>query len=109
MKCYVCGMDHVSREDGECPDCGFQMASMSGAETVEEYEEAVKEMAEEYRELYRRLSPLALWFTPIRRTRQEKILSSTRLRKSPFLEPKALWGRSSGIRRPLQESRQEKR
>ena len=49
MKCYVCGMDHVSREDGECPDCGFQMASMSGAETVEEYEEAVKEMAEEYR------------------------------------------------------------
>ena len=53
MKCYVCGMDHVSREDGECPDCGFQMASMSGAETVEEYEEAVKEMAEEYRELYR--------------------------------------------------------
>ena len=53
MKCYVCGMDHVSREDGECPDCGFQMASMSGAQTVEEYEEPVTEMAEEYRELYR--------------------------------------------------------
>lgn len=53
MKCYVCGMDHVSREDGECPDCGFQLASMSGAESLQEYEAAVKEMAEEYRELYR--------------------------------------------------------
>ena len=53
MKCYVCGMDHVSREDGECPDCGFQLASMSGAESLQEYEAAVKEMADEYRELYR--------------------------------------------------------
>ena len=35
MKCYVCGMDHVSREDGECPDCGFQLASMSGAESLQ--------------------------------------------------------------------------
>ena len=46
-------MNHVSREDGACPDCGFQMASMAGTETVEEYEAAIKEMAEEYREIYR--------------------------------------------------------
>lgn len=60
MKCYVCGMNHVSREEGECPDCGFQMASTSGVETMEEYEAAIKEMAEEYRELYREAVTVSL-------------------------------------------------
>lgn len=54
MKCLVCGNDHLDEKTGECLDCGFELIGWTGSGEQEEYRKILEEMAEDYRQDFRK-------------------------------------------------------